>query len=128
MNIADYFSSIERSLSQYASITSVEIVESLASDDFNGILRCRVHFWDNSFLNIHETVSTELGYPVRIVYAYSYIREKESIFRYDNAPHHPNIITYPHHKHIGEKLIVPTDQPVIQQVLSEIEQYLLEQN
>ena len=125
MNIADYFSSIERSLNQYTSIASIETVEILASDDFNGILRCRVHFWDDSFLNIHETVSTELGYPVRIIYAYSYIRGKECVFRYDNAPHHPNIITYPHHKHIGEKKISPADQPAIQQVLNEIESYLL---
>jgi len=126
MNIADYFSSIERSLEQHTSIASIEIVEVLASDDFNGILRCRVHFWDGSFLSIHETVSTELAYPVRIVYAYSYIRNDQCAFRYDNAPHHPDIITFPHHKHIGEDKIAPTDQPAINQVLSEIEIYLLE--
>ncbi len=126
MNIADYFSSIERSLSQYTSITSIEIIEILASDEFNGMLQCRVHFWDNSFLNIHETVSTELGYPVRVVYAYSYIREEQCVFRYDNAPHHPDIITYPHHKHIGEEKISPTDQPAIHQVLNEIEKYLID--
>ena len=74
MNIADYFSSIERSLKQYSSVTSIEIIEVLASDDFNGILRCRIHFWDDTFLSIHETVSTELGHPVRIVYSYSYVR------------------------------------------------------
>ncbi len=126
MNIADYFSSIERALDEYASITSVDVIEVLASDDFNGMLRCRVHFWDDTFLSIHETVSTELGYPVRVVYAYSYIREGQCVFRYDNAPHHPNIITFPHHKHIGEDKIVPTDQPTINQVLSEVETYLLE--
>jgi hypothetical protein len=126
VNIADYFSSIERSLEQYDSITSIETIEILASDDFNGILRCRIHFWDDTFLNIHETVSTELGYPVRIVYAYSYIRKSQSVFRYDNAPHHPDVITYPHHKHIGEDTIAPTDQPTIHQVLSEIETYLQE--
>jgi len=126
MNIADYFSSIERSFDPHTSITSVEIIEVLASDDFNGILRCRVHFWDGSFLSIHETVSTEPGYPVRIVYAYSYIREDQCVFRYDNAPHHPEIFTFPHHKHIGENRIAPTDQPSISQVLIEIKEYLIE--
>ncbi len=124
MNIADYFSSVERSLRQQPSVTSIEIIEILASDAFNGILRCRVHFWDGSFLSIHETVSTELGYPVRIVYAYAYLRENQCLFRYDNAPHHPEIITYPHHKHIGENKLAPTEQPAIQQVLNEIEKYL----
>ncbi len=127
MNITDYFSSIERSLNQYDSITSIEITEILASDDFNGILRCRAYFWDGSFLSIHETVSTELGYPVRVIYSYSYIRQNQSVFRYDNAPHHPEIITYPHHKHIGENKLSPTDQPALKQVLSEIEEHLLEE-
>ncbi len=126
MNIADYFSSIERSLQQNASITSIEVIEVLASDDFNGILRCRVHFWDGAFLSIHETVSTELGYPVRIVYSYSFIRNDQCVFRYDNAPHHPNIITFPHHKHIGEDKIAPTDQLSVNQILDEIEKYLVE--
>lgn len=124
MNIADYFSSVERGLQQNPSITSIELIEVLASDDFNGILRCRVHFWDGSFLSLHETVSTELGYPVRIIYSYAYIRNDKVIFRYDNAPHHPAIITFPHHKHIGEEKIAPTDQPGIAQILSEIEQHL----
>jgi len=126
MNIADYFSSIERSLAQFTSITSIEILEVLASDDFNGMIRCRVHFWNGAFLSIHETVSTELGYPVRIIYSYSYIRNAQCVFRYDNAPHHPDIITFPHHKHIGEERIAPTDQPSINQVLDEIEIYLSE--
>lgn len=126
MNIGDYFSSIERSLEQQSSKTSIEIIEILASDDFNGILRCRVHFWDESYLSIHETVSTELGYPVRIIYAYSYIRNGQCVFRYDNAPHHHDIVTFPHHKHIGEDKIAPTDQPAINQVLGEIEKYLNE--
>ena len=124
MNIADYFSSVERSLNQFSFITSVEAIEILASDNFNGILRCRVHFWDESFLGIHETVSTELGYPVRIIYSYAYIRDGENIFRYDNAPHHPQIATFPHHKHIGASKIAPTDQPTILQVLNEVEEHL----
>lgn len=124
MNIADYFSSIERGLAQFTSITSIEILEVLASDEFNGMLRCRVHFWDDTFLSIHETVSTELGYPVRIVYSYAYIRNGQCVFRYDNAPHHPDIITFPHHKHRGAARIAPTDQPSVNQVLGEIEKYL----
>jgi hypothetical protein len=45
---------------------------------------------------------------------------------YDNAPHHPEIFTFPHHKHIGENRIAPTDQPSISQVLIEIKEYLIE--
>jgi hypothetical protein len=73
-------------------------------------------------------VSTELGYPVRVHYAYTYVREGERVFRYDNAPHHPEIVTHPHHKHIGPSdRLAPADQPSLNQVLAEIEEWLDQQ-
>lgn len=81
----------------------------------------RAFFWDNSFLDLYEVISTELGYLVRVHYAYTYIRDGQRVFRYDNAPHYPEILTYPHHKHIGpEDRLAPSDQPSLAQVLQEI--------
>jgi len=58
-------------------------------------------------------------------YAYTYIRERQRVFRYDNAPHHPKIVTYPHHKHIGPTdRPAPADQPSLSQILAEIEAWL----
>jgi hypothetical protein len=123
MTIDDYFIALERSLRQ--NIRTGQIQEPftcLASDDYNGLLRCRVSFWDNSFLDIYEVVNTEFGYPVRAHYAYTYIRADQCLFRYDNAPHHPEIPTHPHHKHIGPgDRLAPTDQPTLSQILTEIE-------
>jgi hypothetical protein len=126
VKVTDYFASIERGLRQNANISSIETPQAfLISDDYNGLLRCRIHFWDDSFLDIYETVSTELGYPVRISYAYTYLRAGKRTFRYDNAPHHPEIATFPHHKHIGaEERLAPTDQPTLSQILAEIEGWL----
>ncbi len=126
MTIDDYFAAVERGLRQNVNIGRVEEpILCIASDDYNGLVRCRVSFWDGSFLEIYEVVSTELGYPVRIHYAYTYLRAGLCIFRYDNAPHHPEIITHPHHRHIGETgQIAPADQPSISQIFSEIESYL----
>ncbi len=76
-------------------------------------------------MDIYEAVNTELGYPVRVHYAYTYIRKEQRVFRYDNAPHHPEIVTHPHHKHIGQiEQIAPADQPSLSQVLTEIETWL----
>jgi len=126
VKITDYFTSVERGLRQNTHISQIDAPQVfLTSDDYNGLLRCRVHFWDGSFLDIYETVSTELGYPVRISYAYTYLREGERVFRYDNAPHHPEIVTFPHHKHIGiDEHLAPTDQPTLGQILAEIESWL----
>ncbi len=129
MKIDDYFLSIERGLHQNPHVSKVdESICLLTSDDFNGLIRCRIFFWDNSFLDIYEVVSTELGYPVRINYAYTYIRNNQLIFRYDNAPHHPEIATHPHHKHIGPiERLTPADQPTLNQIFAEIEKFIGQQ-
>jgi hypothetical protein len=122
VTIDDYFASLERGLVQNPLVSHLEEpFNCLASDDHNGLVRGRVFFWDSSFLDLYEVVSTELGYPVRVSYAYTYLREGRRAFRYDNAPHHSEIITYPHHKHIGsEDRLAPADQPSLSQVLAEI--------
>jgi len=63
--IDEYFASVERGLRRRRSRLrcTVDPVECIASDEYNGLLRCRATFWDESFLDIYETVSTELGYP-----------------------------------------------------------------
>jgi hypothetical protein len=123
VRIDDYFASIKRSLRQNPRVSKVEEpIALLTSDDYNGLLRCRVFLWDGSFLDIYEVVSTELGYPVRISYAYTYLKNDQRLFRYDNAPHHPEVATHPHHKHIGSKeRLAPADQPTLGQIFDEIE-------
>lgn len=126
MTIDDYFAALERGLRQNVRIGKIaEPITCLASDNCNGLVRCRVFFWDDSYLDIYEAVSTELGYPIRLHYAYTYIRNERRVFRYDNAPHHPEIATHPHHKHVGvTDRLAPADQPSLSQVLAEIEALL----
>jgi len=47
-----------------------------------------------------------------------------SIFRYDNAPHHQEVKTFPHHKHIGKEVLVSSN-PGLAQVIEEIEKFIL---
>lgn len=126
MKIGEYFLSLERGLSQNIKIGSPEYpVTCLASDDYNGLIRCRIFFWDDSYLDLYEVVNTKQGYPVKIHYAYTYIRANKRVFRYDNAPHHPQIATHPHHKHIGpDDKVVASPEPTFSQVLDEVEEVI----
>jgi hypothetical protein len=46
-------------------------------------------------------------------------------FRYDNAPHHRELATRPHHVHIGPlQRVSPADQPTLGQVLRQVESLL----
>ena len=126
MTIDDYFAAMERGLQQNLRTGTIEgPVTCLASDGRNGLIRCRVSFLDGSHLDIYKVVSTELGYPVRVGYAYTYVREGQRTFRYDNAPRHPEIVTYPHHEHVGPSdRLAPADQPSLGQVLGEVQDLL----
>jgi hypothetical protein len=42
------------------------------------------------------------------------------IFRYDDAPHHPELRNYPDHKH-NAVAVVGSTRPTIEQVLKEIQ-------
>ena len=41
------------------------------------------------------------------------------VFRCDNAPHHRNIATFPHHKHVGDN-VLPSREPSLSTVLEEV--------
>lgn len=57
----------------------------------------------------------------RVRYKFHYQRADGTlIFRYDNAPHHPGLSTFPHHKHVGNS-IVPAEAPDLSEVLREID-------
>lgn len=55
-----------------------------------------------------------------------YLRGGERVFRYDNAPHHPEVLTFPHHKHVGQDdRLAESAQPTLADILTEIEKLLL---
>jgi len=45
------------------------------------------------------------------------------VFRYDNAPHFPDLAGFPEHKHAGTD-VVPAPAPDLSQVLREIDQFV----
>jgi len=53
-----------------------------------------------------------------IRYSYQLLVNNEGVLRYDNTPHHPEIRTYPHHKHEKGK-VGPLHDPSLQAFLEE---------
>ncbi len=87
-----------------------------------GTITGRLKFHDGSLLDFGEVLILRNKQIVKLRYAYHYQNALgDVIFRYDNAPHYPNLPTYPHHKHIGSA-IEPAQAPDLSEVLREIEQ------
>jgi hypothetical protein len=89
-----------------------------------GIIEGRLKFHDGSLLDFDEVILLRNEQLVKLRYAYHYQNESgEVIFRYDNAPHYPNIFTYPHHKHVASA-VEPAQVPDLSEILHEIEQLI----
>ncbi|HEY86110.1 MAG TPA: hypothetical protein G4N96_13475 [Chloroflexi bacterium] len=127
MDIIVYFDSLQRSIRQNHNIGVLEHpVVAQAFDAYRGLFRAQVFFWDGSRLLIDEVIDTEAGYPEILRYSYAYLQQNTNVFRYDNAPHHPELATFPHHKHIGPNEIpIAAERPTLSQVFKEIERILL---
>ncbi len=99
-------------------------VDWLVFDDqarMRGSIEGRLKFYDASLLEFDEVVLVWDEQVVKLRYAYHYQNAAgELIFRYDNAPHYPNISTHPHHKHVGPE-VKPAQPPDLSEVLREIE-------
>ncbi len=129
MDILDYFESLRRSIQQNRAIGFLQEPVMQAFDDHRGLFRARIFFWDGSCLTVDEIVDTQAGYPDLVSYSYTYVRGNEHLFRYDNAPHYPDLENFPHHKHTGPaETLEPATQPSLKQVFGEIEQILFAEN
>jgi hypothetical protein len=89
-----------------------------------GRLKGRLRFADGSWLEFEEEVRPRGNRGVdKVHYSYHHQRaDGKTMFRYDNAPHHRAVKTFPHHKHVGGK-VASADAPDLHDVLREIDEY-----
>lgn len=85
----------------------------------HGSFTARLRFHDTSLLEFLEFIAVAEGKISKTKYRYHYQRGEQVVFRYDNAPHHPNVETHPHHKHMGDEVLA-TQEPTLESVLKEI--------
>jgi hypothetical protein len=83
-------------------------------------LKAKLRLFDGSLLWVREIwCNNKLE-----AYSYYWLRSDETVIMgWDNAPHHKNVETYPHHKHIKD-LVEPSIQTNLNAVLSFIEDFL----
>jgi hypothetical protein len=98
--IDDYFSSLTRFLEKRKSIVAIEPEHPFQriTEQF-GRVNARLRFFDGSYFDIDEMVRIENGIAVNYNYRYHYQRPDGPVFTYDDTPHHPELQTFPHHKH-----------------------------
>jgi len=79
-------------------------VEILTFDRVN--LRIRIRFAQGHLLELNEAIIAENESINSLGYRYHFQDDHNRLlFRYDNTPHYPKLDSFPHHKHLVEKVI-----------------------
>ena len=127
-NADDYLAWIKSVIALCPEVVNVTIIREESETD-KGLWRYRLTLKDGSFLEIFEFLQIASGQVEIIKYSFHWQTEnRELIKRWDNAPHHPEISTYPHHVHDGSEDSVFPYLPVdIEEILRQISEHIKSQ-
>ncbi len=124
--IEKYLAGFKAELTRPSIVTSIEIIDEFVTE-VSGFIDCKATLIDGSVMFLTEFVKIESSTFVRDKYSYHMQNEGQMVFRYDNAPHHREISTFPHHKHVGgnrEEHVVPSMEMTLIGLLREIGELL----
>lgn len=120
MLITDYFRQIESTIAECVDIVEYTLTKDRRSLHI-GIVEGELIFTDETVLHFVEFVNVKESTEV-YKYSYQYQRKNgDLVFRYDMAPHHREIGTFPYHKHTGSNMVIEAPCPTLSQVLDEID-------
>ncbi len=115
--IRNYFEKVESSLASSSWVKSLRLIRyDILEIDGEEILvyRFRVSLCDGGLVEISErVVSKKDGTLETTTYSFHWQNSDNNLVkRWDNAPHHPEIQTYPNHVHIGREDNVSPSLPI----------------
>jgi len=118
--IEAYFAQIEQVLHTVPNTQNLSLRKTLYNNR-QGYIAGSIVFDGGDRLDFAEVKNTD--HAGKVKYRYQYMDASQTmIFRYDNAPHHRQVATFPHHKHDGE-IIRDSHEPSLADVLLEIAGY-----
>ena len=123
--IQRYVADIEKVIGSHPTILSSTLQKQIGPDGKTIYLKGGISFIDLSILEISVFATTSRNKIIMDKYRFQYMnKENHLVFRYDNAPHHRELSTHPHHKHLPDK-VSPSPQPSLADVMNEISAVIL---
>lgn len=114
-----YFAELEEAVRDFPYTVSYSFQKKFYGAS-QGFVKGSVLLQDESVLEFVEVKDADR--PGKLKYRYHY-RDKDYrlIFRYDNAPHHKSLVSFPHHKHqSSEENVQESGEPGLFDILREI--------
>jgi hypothetical protein len=127
LKIDDYLTQLEHTIISAAIVSSHTMTIDRKTDHLafvSGIIEMR----DGSLVDFKEFIEAQETEVTKYKYGYNYRKGTSVIFRYDNAPdpRARSLATFPHHKHVGTDVILPTVPPTLEAILEEVMDYILD--
>jgi len=118
--IFTFIKDIEEAISLSSIVVSSNIQKYFGSSDKEAYIKGKLTFIDLSSLDFSIYVLEKGKKLICDKYRFQYMDSaNRPVFRYDNAPHHKEIPSFPMHKHLGDKVFA-SDMPDMRELLGEI--------
>ena len=109
--LENFLADLKASLTVSPIVKDIEILDEFITS-VSGFLDCRVHMIDGSELYVSEYFTVLNDKIKRDKYSYHLQKNNELIIRWDNAPHHMELSTFPFHVHKKNGIQESTDMTV----------------
>jgi len=124
-SLEGYLARVEEKLKELEPLISSSQISIERRSPNRLVLKGTIIFIDGSSLHFLEYVLEEDNRLLRVSYRFHYTKQDNSlVFRYDNAPHHPELPTFPHHKHMSGNKVVSSSEKNLADVLDEIREII----
>ena len=123
--IRRFVENLEKSIVSNPVVLSSNIQKHFGPTNNTVYVKGSIIFIDSSVLDI-AIFANKTSTVVSIEkYRFQYMdKQGQMLFRYDNAPHHPELSSFPEHKHVGDRTI-SLPQPDLKNIFNEITALIL---
>lgn len=121
--LENFLADLKASLTVSPIVKDIEILDEFITS-VSGFLDCRVHMIDGSELYISEYFTILDDKIKRDKYSYHLQKNDELIIRWDNAPHHRELSTFPFHVHKKDG-VQESQEMTVNDILEELSKTIL---
>lgn len=124
--LENYLAELKASLTTSPIVKDIDILDEFITS-VSGFLDCKVLMIDGSELYVTEYFTIHGNKIKRDKYSYHLQRNDDFIIRWDNAPHHKEVSTYPFHVHKGGE-VHKSKEMKLEEVLEELSEIVVKRN
>ena len=123
--LENFLADLKASLTVSPIVKDIEILDEFITS-VSGFLDCRIHMIDGSELYVSEYFTVVNDKIKRDKYSYHLQKNAELITRWDNAPHHRELSTFPDHVH-RKNGVHESREMTVEDILEELSEIVREE-